>query len=140
MLLLSLDCFILPLIRTLYCRVLSKVASSTFFFESLIWLDLKLNPGLQGHWLTLKPLCQFFVFLRIINYLPTAVRIIIIIIIIIIIFIERFLHQLTLMVLHLSLSERKSPQVSRTQPSILAHLNNAVLWIVSTLSSYFHVV
>ena len=28
------------------------------FFESLVWLDLGLNPGLPGHWRTLYPLGQ----------------------------------------------------------------------------------
>ena len=36
------------------------------------------------------------------------------------------------MVYHRSLSESKSPQVSRTRLSILAVLSNAVVWIVST--------
>ena len=36
------------------------------------------------------------------------------------------------MVFHWSLSDRKSPQVSRTLLSILAVLNNAVVWMVST--------
>ena len=36
------------------------------------------------------------------------------------------------MVLHCSLSDRKSPQVSRTLLSILAVLNNVVVWMVST--------
>ena len=36
------------------------------------------------------------------------------------------------MVFHGKLSDRKSPQVSRTLLSILAVLNNAVIWIVST--------
>ena len=36
------------------------------------------------------------------------------------------------MVFHWSLSDRKSPQVSRTLLSILAVRNNAVAWIVST--------
>ena len=36
------------------------------------------------------------------------------------------------MVFHRSLSERKSPQVSRTLLSILAVLNNAIVWMVST--------
>ena len=36
------------------------------------------------------------------------------------------------MVFHWSLSDRKSPQVSRTLLSILAVLNNAVIWMVST--------
>ena len=35
------------------------------------------------------------------------------------------------MVFHWSLSNSKSPQVSRTLPSILAVLNNAVVWMVS---------
>ena len=35
------------------------------------------------------------------------------------------------MVFHWSLSDSKSPQVSRTLLSILADLNNAVVWIVS---------
>ena len=45
---------------------------------------------------------------------------------------EFFLHQLTLMVFQWSLSDSKSPQVSRTLLSILAILNNAVIWKVST--------
>ena len=36
------------------------------------------------------------------------------------------------MVFHWSLSDSKSPQVSRTHLSILAILSNAVVWIVST--------
>ena len=36
------------------------------------------------------------------------------------------------MVFHWSLSDSKSPQVSRTLLSILAILNNAVIWMVST--------
>ena len=36
------------------------------------------------------------------------------------------------MVSHRSLSDEKSPQVSLTLLSILADLNNAVFWIVST--------
>ena len=50
----------------------------------------------------------------------------------IIIIIIYFLHQLTLMVFYRSLSDSKSPQVSRTLLSILAVFNNAVVWIVST--------
>ena len=37
-----------------------------------------------------------------------------------------------LMVFHLSLSDSKSPQVSRTLLSILADLNHAVVWMLST--------
>ena len=36
------------------------------------------------------------------------------------------------MVFHCSLSDSKSPQVSRTLLSILADLNNATVWMVST--------
>ena len=43
---------------------------------------------------------------------------------------DGFSHQL--MVFHWSLSDNKSPQVSRTLLSILAVLNNAVVWMVST--------
>ena len=39
------------------------------------------------------------------------------------------------MVFHWSLSDRKTPQVSRTRLSILAVLSNAVIWIVSTRPS-----
>ena len=46
--------------------------------------------------------------------------------------IESFSYQLTLMVFHWTLSYRKPPQVSRTLLSILAVLNNAVVWMVST--------
>ena len=45
---------------------------------------------------------------------------------------EGFLHQLTLMVFHWNLSDSKYPQVSRTLLSILADLNNAVVWMVTT--------
>ena len=41
------------------------------------------------------------------------------------------------MVFHWSLSDSKSPQVSRTFSSILADLNNAVVWIFSGSSSDF---
>ena len=43
-----------------------------------------------------------------------------------------FPHQCWLMVSHGSLSDSKSPQVSRTCLWILAVLSNAVIWIVST--------
>ena len=43
-----------------------------------------------------------------------------------------FLHLRELMVFHWSLSDSKSPQFSRTLLSILADLNNAVVWMVST--------
>ena len=39
------------------------------------------------------------------------------------------------MVFHWSLSDRKSPQVSRTRLRILAILRNAIIWIVSTRPS-----
>ena len=55
-----------------------------------------------------------------------------IIIIIIIIYYLSFSHQITLMVFHWSLSDSKSPQVSRTRVRILAVLSNAVVWKVST--------
>ena len=44
-----------------------------------------------------------------------------------------FSHQRLLIVFHRSLSDSKSLQVSRTLLSILADLNNAVVWMVSTL-------
>ena len=43
-----------------------------------------------------------------------------------------FSHPCKLMVFYWSLSDSKSPQVSRTRLSILAVLSNAVVWIVST--------
>ena len=51
---------------------------------------------------------------------------------VIIIIILVFTHQLMLMIFHWSLSDSKSLQVSRTLLSILAVLNNAVVWMVST--------
>ena len=53
-------------------------------------------------------------------------------IIIIFLLLESFSYQLTLMVFHWSLNDSKSPHVSRTLLSILADLNNAVVWTVST--------
>ena len=46
--------------------------------------------------------------------------------------IESFSHQFKLMVFHWNMSDSKSPQVSRTLPSILAVLNNVVVWMVFT--------
>ena len=43
-----------------------------------------------------------------------------------------FSHHSLLMVCHWSLSDSNSPQVARTLLSILAVLNNAVIWMVST--------
>ena len=54
------------------------------------------------------------------------------VIIIIIIYSLEFSHQRKLMVFHWRLSDRKSPQISRTLLSILAVFNNAVVWMVST--------
>ena len=45
---------------------------------------------------------------------------------------ESFSHHHYLMVFHWSLSDRKSPQGSRTLRSILTVLNNVVVWMVST--------
>ena len=44
---------------------------------------------------------------------------------------ESFSNQRKLMVFHWSLSDSKSPQVSRTLLSILADLNNTVVWMIS---------
>ena len=63
----SLDCSTLPLILTLKCWVLSKAASSTIF-ESLVWLDLGLNPGLPDHWRTLYSLANGPVISRIVFF------------------------------------------------------------------------
>ena len=41
------------------------------------------------------------------------------------------------MVFHWSLGDRNYPQVSKTLINILAHLNNAVVWMVSTRSLIF---
>ena len=45
---------------------------------------------------------------------------------------EDFSHQLMLIVFHWSLSDSKSPQISRTLLSILADLNNVVVLMVFT--------
>ena len=45
---------------------------------------------------------------------------------------ESFSHQRQLMVFHWSLRGIKSPQVTRTLLSMLADVNNGVVWIVST--------
>ena len=52
--------------------------------------------------------------------------------IIVIALIRAFHISVSPMVFHWGLSDRKSPQVSRTFLSILAVLNNAVCWMVST--------
>ena len=44
---------------------------------------------------------------------------------------KSFSHQRSLIVFRWSLSDSMSPQVSRTLPSILADLNNTVIWMVS---------
>ena len=58
-----------------------------------------------------------------------------IIIIIIILLLRSFSQQRSLKVFHWSLWDIKSPQVSRTLLSILADLNNAVVWTVSICPS-----
>ena len=47
-------------------------------------------------------------------------------------FLYHYNYFLLIRVFHWSLSDSKSPQVSRTLLSILAVLNNVVLWMVST--------
>ena len=42
-------------------------------------------------------------------------------------------RQSYLVVFHWRVGDSKSPQVSRTQPNILADLNNAVVWMVLVL-------
>ena len=53
------------------------------------------------------------------------------IIVIIIIIILRVFHTNKLVVFQWSLRDNKSPQISRTHFSILADLNNEVVWMVS---------
>ena len=50
----------------------------------------------------------------------------------------RFLHKRKLVIFHWSLSDNKSPQVSSILLSILADLNNAVVWMVSTHTPIRH--
>ena len=57
-LLLSLDWSALPLIRTFIAECSARRYQKPFF-ESLVWLDLGLNPGLPDHWRTLYPLDQW---------------------------------------------------------------------------------
>ena len=89
----------------------------------------KSEESIQQESYTFGRLCQFFSpYCRILfHYLISSGKAGIIIIIIIV-----FSHQVTLMVFHWSLSNGKSPLVSRTLLSILAVLNNAVVWMVST--------
>ena len=61
----------------------------------------------------------------------SLVTIPILLLLVVVIILESFSHQLTLMVFHCSLSDSKSPQVSRTLLSILAALNNPEVWVVS---------
>ena len=62
---------------------------------------------------------------------PTTTGIAIIFIIIIYLLIESILYQRLLMVFHSSLRDSKTPQVPRTLLSILADLNNVLVWMVS---------
>ena len=63
---------------------------------------------------------------------------IIIIILFIIILLAGFLHQHLVVVFHWSLNDSKSPQVFRTLLSILASLNNTVIWIVAIHPQIFN--
>ena len=47
---------------------------------------------------------------------------------------ESFLYEFHLMIFHYSLSDSKSPQISRTHLSILADLNHSVVFMISILS------
>ena len=88
----------------LWCRVLWEFGFQYFEFQFVLGSTFKYIP----------------------NDLPFHI------IIIIILFIESFSHQLTLMVFRWSVCDSKFPRVSRTHLSILADLNNAVVWTVST--------
>ena len=62
-LLLSLDCFILPLIRTLYCCVLSKEVSSTIFKVfgmTQPGIELR-SPGPLANTLPTRPMSQYII-------------------------------------------------------------------------------
>ena len=70
---------------------------------------------------------------KILMHPPLNTIIIIIVINVIVIYSLRvFLHQIYLTIFHWGLSDNKLPQVSRIILSILAVLNNVVVWMVST--------
>ena len=50
-----------------------------------------------------------------------------------------FLHQIWLVVFLWSLSDNKSPQVSRTILNIISYDNNVAVWIISILSLIFNI-
>ena len=68
--------------------------------------------------------------------LSLIIIIIIIIIVIIISLLVSSSHQCSLVVFHWSLSDSKSPQISRILLSILVDLNNAAVWIVLMSSDF----
>ena len=123
-----------------------------FFFK--VWLDLGLNPGLPDHWWTLYPLVsQISLFFYKYRYIKICIYVYMYIYLLFFqynfwkqlhilvcqyfysfyyLFLESFSLQYVLMVFHWSLSDSKSPQVSRTFLSILAGFTIAVVWMVST--------
>ena len=58
-LLISLGYPTLPLIRTFIMLSVKQGGIKYYFFEYLVWLDLRLNPYLPGYWPTLYPLGQW---------------------------------------------------------------------------------
>ena len=99
------------------------LSSSSFFALSSVVSPIRI------FWILSSPLfgqIYFYIFI-------SDITLIIIIIIIIIYSLRVFSLQRELMVFHWGLSDSKSPQVYRTLLNILADLNNAVVWMVSTL-------
>ena len=54
------------------CEVRGRQAP---FFESLVWIDLGLNPGLPGHWRTLYKFSQWPAALKFIQWFFVCVRV-----------------------------------------------------------------
>ena len=91
------------------------------WFSTGVWVTASLfkSPGLFFFFFFFFLLLFFFFFF------------LLLLLLLLFYFFESFSYQRWLVVFHWSLSDSKSPQVSWTLLSILADLNNAVVWMVS---------
>ena len=106
------------------CVLFFKTDSGMCIYHLLLWSNL--NFLYNSQWITFPTQSCLVLYSFWANLQHSLI------IIIIIIFLKDFSHQRQLMIFLWNLSDSKSSQISRTLLSILANLNNAVIWLVST--------
>ena len=118
-----------PVIFPSTCKVIFSLSVHIFNLELVVLFLLSIVFFLLAFKITIAYLFRqnFFpilwLYILIILYRPLLLPLLLLL--------NSFSHQRQLMVFHWSLSDSKSPQVFRTLHSILAVLNNVVVWMVS---------